>query len=264
MKTTELNPHIVALRSAEQQLRDHDKRIADAAAELKTLKNDRVAIATRVAQCIDVLCGRAAPSLFETVEPAEPAAELPGPIVCKPVGQSRLTDVPGLTAEDIARLSCCEIHTLTDLGEECGGDLSKLAESLLEHWAGTFTAGDADRIQRALVAYFCPVTPEPKGVSYPATDKWRKQGLALLHLNEKLVKACKREEVLTVGELHDWIDEEAREKGGFFGPGVLADCLRAIGKIGKIGEKIAEANAEILYQFCADSGFLGVPESGAS
>jgi hypothetical protein len=255
MKTTELNPHIVALRSAEQQLRDHDKRIADAAAELKTLKNDRVAIATRVAQCIDVLCGRAAPSLFETVEPA---AELPGPIVCKSVGQSRLTDVPGLTAEDIARLSCCEIHTLTDLGEECGGDLHKLAESLLEHWNGTFTTGDADRIQRALVAYLAPVTvpPEPKGVRYPTTDKWRHQGLALMHLNEKLLKACKRQEVFTVGELHDWIDEENREQGGFFGRGVLKDSLRSIGKMTLTQ---AAQDSEILFQFCADSGFLGVP-----
>ena len=252
-KTTELNPHILALRSAEQQLREHDNRIADANAEVKRLKTERAPMAARVAQCIDVLCGRAAPSLFET---AEPAAELPGPIVCKSVGQSRLTDVPALTAEDIARLSCCEIHTLTDLGEECGGDLHKLAESLLEHWAGTFTAGDADRIQQALVGYLCPVTPEPKGVSYPTTDKWRKQGLALLHLNEKLLKACKREEVLTVGELHDWIDEETREEGGFFGPGVLA---RELTRIGKIAAKWGEHNAEILYQFCADSGFLGVP-----
>lgn len=189
---TETNPHIVALRSAEQELRDHDRRIADAAADLKALKADRVEIAARVAQCIDVLCGRATPGLF-----------------------------------DAADYGADHAWRENDYGPK----------------------GNAK-------------TPEPDGVQYPAHDGWRQLRLVSLGLNEKLLKACKREEVFTVGELHDWIDEENRgQHGGFFGEGVLAHWL---GAIGKISNKLAEANAEILYQFFADQGFLGVPEGGAS
>jgi hypothetical protein len=173
------NPHIAALRSAEQELRDHDKRIADAANELKLLKLERRDIAARVNQCIDVLCGRAAPSLFDTTDHA-PAQSTP-----------------------------------------------------------------------------VAVSVEPAGVQYPTTDDWRKQGLALMGLSEKLVKACKRQEVFAVGELHDWIDEESRDEGGVFGRGVLKDSLRSIGKI-----TLAQAaqDSEKLFQFFADYGFRAVPE----
>jgi hypothetical protein len=276
-----MNPHIVALQSAEQQLRDHDKRIADAAAELKALKLDRKDIAARVAQCIDVLCGRGTPDLFAAVD--EPAAAVPtpsttanapvgdpsawadlaaSPMICDPVGAGRLADIAGLTKEDIACLSAVGLNTLADLERVCQGNLDSLADAL-GWWPGVFTKGTAEGIQWAIEQHLKPATvpPEPAGVRYPTDDAWRKQGLALLGLNEKLLKACKKEEVLTVGDLHDWIDEETRGDGGFFGPGVLA---RELSRIGKIAAKWGVANAEIIYQFLADYGFAGVPKKEAA
>jgi hypothetical protein len=218
-----MNPHIVALQSAEQQLRDHDKRIADASAELKTLKLERKDIDARVKACIDVLCGRSPPDLFTGVDEhrADGAAEYQA--------ANPPTAVPTSPATEFAPQ----------------GDQSVWCD-LVPPFAG---------MQRPGAVY------EPEGVHYPKRDDWRKQGLALLGLNEKLLKACKKEEVLTVGDLHDWIDEETRDEGGLFGPGVLA---RELSRIGKIAAKWGEANAEILYQFFADKGFAGVPEKEAA
>lgn len=271
-----MNPHIVALQSADQQLREHDKRIADAAAELKALKLERKDIHARVNQCLDVLCGRSPPDLFAAVDEhradgateyqaANPPAvtpEITGPIVCKPVGAALLSTIPVLTKEDIACLSAVGLNTLADLERVCQGNLDNLADAL-GRWPGVFTKGTAEGIQWAIEQHLKPATvpPEPEGVDYPKCDGWRKQGLALLGLNEKLLKACKKEEVLTVGDLHDWIDEETRGEGGFFGPGVLG---RELSRIGKIAAKWGEANAEILYQFFADYGFAGVPEKEAA
>jgi hypothetical protein len=281
------NPNIVALQAAERLLREHDARIAEAAAEVKRLRAERKDLADRVQQCIDVLCGRATPDLFSAVDQRradELAAAIPtrsttanailgdpsawadlvppGPVVCAPVGAGRLADIPGITEADTARLADCNLHTLADLEETCGGDLSVLP-AILEDWLDGGAPGDADRIAKAVERHLKPASVPPvleTGVRYPAKDDWRKQGLALMGLNDKLLKACKKQEVLTVGDLHDWIDEETRDRGGFFGPGVLASELE---RIGKIATKWAKANAEILYQFFADQAFLGVPEKEA-
>jgi hypothetical protein len=270
-----MNPNIRALQFAEQELREHDRRAKEMSDELRELKRGRAAIAARVQECIDVLCGKAQPDLFAGVDQeeeehradgaaeyqaAERAAEqVPGPVVCAPVGSARLADIPGLTKHDAACLGAVGLNTLADLQRECDDDLEKIAETL-SHWAGAFTAGEAARIQEAVARHLNPasVPAEPTGVQYPPGDKWRSQGLALMGLNEKLLKACKKEEVLTVGELHDWIDEEARQVGGFFGESG-AVLVNELARIGKIAQKWAKANADILFQFFADKGFTGVP-----
>lgn len=66
--------NIGCLRAAEAMLRDHDKKIADAADELKALKRDRLPLAERVQACIDVLCGRSTPDLFTSVAAPTPKA----------------------------------------------------------------------------------------------------------------------------------------------------------------------------------------------
>jgi hypothetical protein len=269
-----IHPNIRALQFAEAELREHDRRAKEMGDELRELKKGRAAIAARVQECIDVLCGKAQPDLFAGVgqeeehradgaaeyQAAQNAAErVPGPVVCAPVGSARLADIPGLTKSDIACLGAVGLNTLADLQRECDDDLEKIAESL-SNWAGAFTAGEAARIQKAVQRHLNPASvpaAEPTGVQYPSGGKWRSQGLALMQLNEKLLKACKKQEVSTVGELHDWIDEETRDRGGFFGPGVLASELE---RIGGIAAKWAKANAEIIYQFFADKGFLGVPD----
>lgn len=259
-----LDPNIRALQFAEQELKDHDRREAELKAEFKELKKTRAALAARVQECIDVLCGKRTPDLFAEVE-EEPETQGDGsqPIVCAPVGDGLLRDIPGVTQKDADRMAAVGLTTLADLGEECGGDLDNAA-GLLESWVDEFTRGDADRIAKAIERHLNPATvpPAPEiGVVYPLKDDWRAQGLALMGLNEKLLRACKKQEVMTVGDLHDWIDEETRDRGGLFGPGVLATELE---RIGKIAAKWAKANAEILYQFFADKGFLGVPEKEAA
>lgn len=256
-----VDPNIAALQAAENLLRDHDRRQAEALAELKELKSKRKEIEARVQACIDVLCGRDMPSLFSGVNEEQAGETIAdaGPIVCAPVGDGLLRDIPGITPQDADRMAAVGLTTLSVLGEECGGDLDN-APGLLESWVEEFTRGDADRVAKAIERHLNPATvpPAPEiGVVYPLKDDWRGQGLALMGLNEKLLKACKKQEVMTVGDLHDWIDEEARDRGGFFGPGVLASELE---RIGKIAAKWAKANAEILYQFFADKGFVGVPE----
>lgn len=259
-----LDPNIRALQFAEQELKDHDRREAELRAEFKELKKTRAALAARVQECIDVLCGKRTPDLFAQVA-EEPAAVVEtGPIVCAPVGGGLLRDIPGVTQQDADRMAAVGLTTLADLGEECGGDLDN-APGVLECQVEEFTRGDADRIALAIERHLNPATvppaPEIGVVMEPLKEDWRAQGLALMGLNEKLLKACKKQEVLTVGDLHDWIDEETRDRGGFFGPGVLAAELE---RIGKIAAKWAKANAEILYQFFADKGFLGVPEKEAA
>ncbi len=282
-----LDPNIRALQFAEQELKDHDRREAELKAEFRELKKTRAGLAARVQECIDVLCGKRTPDLFADVSDEQPETQVDGitivqcpkclvfskpgqhecggvePIVCAPVGDGLLRDIPGITQEDADRMAAVGLTTLAVLGEECDGDLDN-APGLLESWVDEFTRGDADRIAKAIERHLNPATvpPAPEiGVVYPLKEDWRAQGLALMGLNEKLLKACKRSEVFTVGELHDWIDEESRDRGGFFGPGVLAAELE---RIGKIAAKWAKANAEILYQFFADRAFLGVPEKEAA
>lgn len=63
-----LDPNIRALQFAEQELKDHDRREAELRAEFKELKKTRAALAARVQECIDVLCGKRTPDLFAEVE----------------------------------------------------------------------------------------------------------------------------------------------------------------------------------------------------
>lgn len=278
-----MNPNIAALQFAERELKDHDRRTDELAKELKELKKTRAAKAARVQECIDVLCGKVTPDLFADVTDVadQPNAggellivQCPkclvfskpgrhecgvGPVVCAPVGGGLLRDVSGVTQEDADRMRAAGLTTLADLGEECGGDLDN-APGVLECQVGGFTRGDA---AKAIERHLNPATvpPETTGVRYPTKDDWRKQGLALMGLNEKLLKACKRSEVFTVGDLHDWIDEETRDRGGIFGPGVLASELK---RIANLPQKWAKTNAEILYQFFADQAFLGVPDKEAA
>jgi hypothetical protein len=259
-----VNPNIFALQAAENLLRLHDARIAEAAAEVKKLRAERKDLADRVQQCIDVLCGRATPDLFAGAEAQTERVPTPGetagsPVVCDPVGAGLLRDIPGITREDADRMAAVGLTTLAVLAAECGDDLDNAA-GLLESWVEEFTRGDADRIAKAIERHLKPgtVPPESKGVVYPPSEDWRDQGLALLGLNEKLLKACKREEVLTLGDLHDWIDEGARQLGGFFGESG-AVLVNELARVGKIATKWAKANADILFQFFADKGFVGVP-----
>lgn len=62
-----MNPNIAALQFAERELRDHDRRTDELAKELKELKKTRAALAARVQECIDVLCGKVTPDLFADV-----------------------------------------------------------------------------------------------------------------------------------------------------------------------------------------------------
>ena len=281
-----LDPNIRALQFAEQELKDHDRREAELKIEFKELKRTRAALAARVQECIDVLCGKKTPDLFAQVaeepEPQDGGITIvqcpkclvfskPGlhecggaePIVCAPVGDGLLRDIPGITQQDADHMAAVGLTTLAILGEECGGDLDN-APGILESWVNEFTRGDADRIAKAIERHLNPTLAPPKeatGVSYPPNDGWRSQGLAIMGIEPKLLKACRKHEVSNMGELHDWIDEGSRDEGGFFGDGVLAKKLR---EIAKLTVAVAEAQADRLYQFFADKGFLGVPEKEAA
>jgi hypothetical protein len=230
----------------------------------------RAPLAARVQECINVLCGKAQPDLFAGVDEgehrADGAAEYQAanpPLVCAPVGSGLLVNIPGLTNRDITCLNEVGLKTLSDLEEECGGDLANVP-GLLESWVDEYTRGDADRVMKCIERHLRPeLVPakEPTGVQYPPNDDWRGQGLAIMGIDAKLLKVCKREEVLTIGDLHDWVDEDCRADGGFFGPGVLAKKLREVAKLTAVA---AESQADRLYQFFADRGFRGVPEKEAA
>jgi len=150
-----VNPNIRALQFAEQELREHDRRAKEMADEVREYKRTRAALAARVQECIDVLCGKVSPDLFAGVpdadEPSEakgivifqcpkclvfrrdhsgqcecglPPAE-PAPLVCAPVGSARLADIDGVTKEDAEFMAAVGLVTLADLAEECGDDLAK-------------------------------------------------------------------------------------------------------------------------------------------
>lgn len=80
------NPNIVALQAAERLLREHDARIAEAAAEVKKLRAEQKDLADRVQQCIDVLCGRATPDLFAAAEAQAECVPTPSRTANAPVG----------------------------------------------------------------------------------------------------------------------------------------------------------------------------------
>ncbi len=128
---------IAALRAAEDLLREHDARIAAAAAELKQLKQDREPLSERVRQCIDVLCGRATPDLFappppeapETFEVTPPLA--PGEWVeLETVRAARLADVAAVAAVPVLRgvagyfYDAHEVETVGDLWDWLTADFA--------------------------------------------------------------------------------------------------------------------------------------------
>jgi hypothetical protein len=116
----------------------------------------------------------------------EPAAVVEtGPIVCAPVGDGLLRDIPGITQEDADRMAAVGLTTLADLERAC--DAVRAAHSNPDHYApgvgsqlyevlrkypGVFTPGDVTRIGDAVVDHLTAAVRTPA----PAKTKPAKKG----------------------------------------------------------------------------------------
>jgi hypothetical protein len=137
-----LDPNIRALQFAEQELKDHDRREAELKGEFKELKKTRAALAARVQECIDVLCGKRTPDLFAQVDEDEhTAAEHLDPLGT--LGETLLTAIAPTGAGNSVAIHLSvndETQTLRDLWEwveEDGREWGGMRGSGLEMLLGT-------------------------------------------------------------------------------------------------------------------------------
>ncbi len=94
----------------------------------------------------------------------------PGPLVCKPVGEGLLRDVPGVTAADAAKLETNGLRTLADLEARIRERLSALARQIDSlntqiytvlgvKAGGPLLGDDADRLANAIDKHLNAATP---------------------------------------------------------------------------------------------------------
>ena len=121
------------------------------------------------------------------VVPDEEADESnqPAPIVCRPVGELKLSVVPGITAEDYDLLVACGLPTLAALESKCeqhlaskryaaGSEPSVNSQvySVLRVFSGVFPEADAVRIGDAVIDFLSlKTTPAEVQTSAPAKKK---------------------------------------------------------------------------------------------